>query len=51
MVASSARLRTLLNVSVSQVLLHYLELEGVRKVFGVPGVGDHGRPVPAAQAA
>ena len=37
MVASSARSRTLSNVSVSQVLLHYLELEGVRKVFGVPG--------------
>ena len=37
MVGSSARLRTLSNVSVSEVLLHYLELEGVRKVFGVPG--------------
>ena len=30
---------TLTNVSVSQVLLRYLAMEGVRKVFGIPGGG------------
>lgn len=27
------------NTSISQVLLHYLRIEGVQKVFGIPGAG------------
>jgi acetolactate synthase-1/2/3 large subunit len=37
--AGSPYSTTLTNVSVSQVLLRYLALEGVHKVFGIPGGG------------
>jgi len=37
--AGSPYTTTLTNVSVSEVLIRYLALEGVRKVFGIPGGG------------